>query len=48
MRKFLREAALMGDPEAEDNKATARIGTSGNEFGLKDVVLLIRPAQHMT
>ena len=48
MRKLLREAALMGGQEAEDHKATARIGTSGNELGLKDVVLPIRPAQHTT
>ena len=48
MRKILREAALMGDPEAEGHRATARIGTSGNEFGLKDLVLPVRPAQHTT
>ena len=34
--------------EAGDHKSTARIGTSENEFGSKDVVLSIRPAQHTT
>lgn len=36
----------MGGLEAEDDKSTAIIGTSEKKFGLKDVVLSIRLAQH--
>ena len=44
----VRGAALMEGLEAGDHKSTARIGTSEKEFGSKEIVLWISPAQHTT